>query len=56
MVWWWVAAAVVSVVVAAVSSKEEKKDSMQIDFSNQKVFDHYDKYVWNSPQYNPGNT
>lgn len=56
MVWWWVAAAVVSIVVATVSKKDDKKDALQVDYSNPKVIDHYDKYVWNSPKYNPGNT
>lgn len=54
MVFWWVAAAFVAIVYAA--SGSSKKEEIQIDFSNKQVIEHYDEYVWNSPQYNPGNT
>ncbi len=55
MVFWFIAAAVAAAIVAAVKKDEKGSNSVQIDYSNQKVYDHYEKYVWDS-SYNPNNT
>lgn len=52
---WWIVPIIGIGLVAILRDDKKSPDTVELNLSP-KAIDFYDKYVWDSPQYNPYNT